>query len=207
MKINIESKDLERAQKVLESLGDKAKPILAKSINRALQGIPKDTSMQARKTYNVKSTQIKGSFTIERAKKNRLSGFANAKGGPISLYHFGARPRKPGPPWPKQGVSVKVINRKKIPGAFIGDQAAGGDPTSKLRANYAVFQRKTGRYMRTRTGKTKHSQYIKKLHGPSVPQMVDNKDVVDVAEEGAQERFNKTLDHEIDYTLSKLGLR
>ena len=208
MQIKIDSSELKHAEKLLESMGKKAKPMVAKSINRALRGVPLDASKKARETYNVKSTQIKGSFKIEHANKNSLSGFAESKGGPISLYHFNPRPRKPGPPWPKRGVSVKVKStRKMIPGAFIGTLAKGGDPAKKARSSYAVFMRVPGKYMRSRAGKTKHSQYIKKRSSVSVPQMVDNDDVVDHVEKGANERFNKTLEHELDYALRKKGLR
>lgn len=183
----IDGTDLTKARRVLETLGDKARPIVAKALNRAARGIPTDASKFTRQTYNVKARQVKESFSVQYANKNDLMAYAQSKGGTISLYRFGARPRHPRGRRPRRGVSVKVMDvRKKIPGSFIAAPKGG----------IGIFRRK---------GSSRFP--IEKLYGPSVPQMVDNVDAIPDIEHGAEERFSKNLEHEIDYKLSKMGLR
>lgn len=187
MRVKIDATDLVSAQKVLESFGDAARPMVAKALNRATRGIRTDASKMTRQEYNVKARQIRGSFSVRPATRSSLSAAAVSKGGAISLRHFNPLPSKPGRR-PRDGVSVKVTRtRKKIPGSFVARMPNG---------SLGVFQRK---------GRSRLP--IKKLYGPSVPQMLDHDNVLPDLQDGATLRFNKNLDHEIDYFLKRKGLR
>jgi hypothetical protein len=187
MRVEIDATELVSAQKILENFGDAARPIIAKAINRATRGIRTDAARQARSEYNIRARQVRGSFVVTPAKKNRLYAAAVSKGGAISLRHFNPQPSNPGRR-PKAGVSVKVSRtRKKIPGSFVARMPNG---------TLGVFQR---------SGRSRLP--IKKLYGPSVPQMLDHDNVLPKLQDGATSRFNKNLDHEIDYFLKQKGLR
>ena len=187
--IQIDATQLRDARHVLQTLGDRARPLLAKSLNRALRGVRTDASRESRTVYNVKAKQVRSSFVLQQAGKTNLTASARSRGQPISLRHFGARPRTPEARTPKRGVSVKVMgSRKTIPGSFMARMPGGG---------IGVFRRKQG------AGRLP----IRRLAGPSVPQMLDHEDVQPQLESGAWQRFEKTLDHEIDHYLRKKGLR
>lgn len=186
--IQIDGTELQQARSVLEAFGRQGRNLVARSLNRAGRGIPTDASREARKEYNVKAREVKGTFSLFRANSNQLQAGASSKGGPLSLIHFGARPRKPGTRRPKRGVSVQVMgSRAVIPKTFVAQMPGGGT---------GVFWRR---------GKTRLP--IDKRLGPSVPQMLDHENVQPDLEEGVRNRFLKTLDHEVDHFLAKKGLR
>jgi hypothetical protein len=187
MRIKIDTSEIVQAQKALEALGDAARPLIAKSLNRSTQGVRTDASRMVRQRYNIRAKDVRTSFKIITASREGLSAAAIATGSAISLWRFGPRPATPGRR-PRIGVSVKVTQtRQKIPGAFVARMPSGG---------IGVFQRKD----RARLP-------IKKLYGPSVPQMLSHDQVLPEIQSGAADRFNKTLDHEIDFYLRKKGLQ
>jgi len=195
IQVKLDTTQLREAQRVLQTLGKQARPILARSINRALQGVVTDATNQARQTYTVKAGAVRNSFKKERASKNHLQGQAVSKGAPLRLYHFAPRPKKPSPNL-KHGVSVSPKGvRWRIPGTFIAPMKKGGKRAGKT-VGYGIFRRE---------GKNRYP--LEQQYGPSVPQMVDNEDVQEAVEKGAQERLSKNLEHEVDRHLQKVGLK
>lgn len=187
--IQIDAQQLKQARHMLQGLGSRAAPMLAKSLNRSLRGVRTDASKETRKVYNVKAGRVRKSFSLQLASRGNLQGRAVSKGERISLLHFGARPRSPEGRRPKIGVSVRVMEgRKKIPGSFVARMPGGG---------IGVFRRKQG------AGRLP----IRKLTGPSVPHMLDHDNVQPALEQGAWDRFRNTLEHELDFYLQKKGLR
>ena len=187
------------AQNLLRAMGREAEKPLAKALNRGIQGMRTDLVDGAREHYNVKAKTVRSSITTTKARKSsgsqakRLDARINVSGSTLPLYSFGPRPRKPTPQKPPRvGVSVQVMQgagRSKIPGAFIADL-----PTR-------------GRGVYRRAGKAGSQDKLIALHSLSVPQMVDHEDVLKRVQAGAQERFSKNLEHEIDYILSQKGLK
>ena len=59
---------------------------------------------------------------------------------------------------------------------------------------FGVYQR-TGNFGRRGNPKL---EKIKELYGPSIPEMLGNDSIVEKLENGANERFQKNLDHEIN---------
>lgn len=199
LSLNLSLEGEQKAQTVLRTLGRKAEKPLAKALNRGIQGMRTDLVDGAREHYNVKAKTVRGSISVTRARAHtarqsrRLDARINVSGSTLPLYSFGPRPRRPTPQRPPRvGVSVQVMKssgRKKIPGSFIADL-----PTR-------------GRGLYWRAGKAGSKDKLIALHSLSVPQMVDHEDVLERVENGAQDRFTRNLEHEIDYTLSKMGLK
>jgi len=189
IEIRLDASDLHKARQVLEGLGRKTPPLVARALTRSARGVVTDASRETRKVYNVRSMDVRKSFSVVPANRSNLTASASSGGQRISLLHFGARPRKPGGRRPKRGVSVNVMSgRKTIPGSFVARMPNGG---------IGVFRRKQG------AGRLP----IRKLTGPSVPHMLDHEDVQPNLEAGIGERFNTTLDHELDRYFKKKGLR
>lgn len=189
IEISLNTNDLHKARQALQALGRQASPLVARALTRSARGVATDASRLVRGVYNVRAAQVRKSFRVASASRDRLAASASSTGRNVSLIHFGARPGKPGGRRPRRGVSVSVMSgRKIIPGSFVARMPNGG---------VGVFRRKEG------AGRLP----IRKLVGPSVPQMLDHEDVQPGLESGAHERFNKTLDHELDRYFQRKGLR
>ena len=69
-----------------------------------------------------------------------------------------------------------------------------------------IFERKEGEYSASRgSGQNKHTEKLKELLSPAVPQMVGNDTVMQTVEDRVNEVINQRIDHEIDRLLSKNG--
>ena len=196
LSLNIQGE--QRADEALRNLGRRAEQPLARAINRAIQGVRTDLVDGAREHYNVKAKTVRGAIDLTRARAStakqsrRLDARIRVSGSTLPLYSFGPRPRRPTPQRPPRvGVSVQVMKgsgRSKIPGAFVADLPARG---------LGIYRR---------AGRIGNTDKLISLHTVSVPQMVDHDRVLERVESGAQERFSKNLEHEVDRALSQLGL-
>ena len=201
--INVDAQQMGAAQKILEQMGRQANPIIARVLNRAITGVRTDITKNVRSVYNVKAQKVRRAVSLDRASKQKLQARADIRSERISLLHFGARPSSASARAPRGGVSVHVkTGRYRIPGTFIPRLPGGGT---------GVFWRVPGRHMSLRLtagrSPSKHTQAIEKLTGPSVPQMAENDNVLQGVQQGAVERVQKNLNHEIDRYLERKGLR
>jgi hypothetical protein len=164
---------------------------VVRALNRAMAGARTDVVKQARARYNVKAGEVRRLMMVREARGNYKTASLHISGHATPLYAYGARPAAPRPKKPPRiGASVmvtRVSGRLKIPGAFVADM-----PTR-------------GRSLYYRPGKDRNK--VLKLYGVSVPQMVDDDRSMDVIEKGARDRFNKTLNHEIERYLTKRGIK
>lgn len=166
-----------------------------KAVVRALN----KTAMQARTAasqevrgagYNIKSSAIKQSFAIERAKPGRLVVTLKSTGRPIALINYGARQGK-------SGVSVQVkAGRQILRHAFIATMQNG---------HRGVFQRAgNGHKKVVRNGKVRRVGLpIKELFGPSIPQSLTNDAVQKALMKKIREKFPQILKHELAFIASK----
>lgn len=184
--------DAQRAMDFLKTYPNAlAKGGVIRSLNRAMAGARTDVVKQARSRYNIKAGEVRRQMTVRKARGNNKTASLHITGYATPLYAYGARPTAPrhkNPP--RIGASVMVMRtsgRLKIPGAFVADM-----PTR-------------GRSLYYRPGKDRNK--VVKLYGVSVPQMVDDDRSVAEVEQGARDRFNKTLNHEIERYFAKKGIK
>lgn len=188
--ITLRGDDIEKAKRVLAMLGDQARPAVARAVNRAVQGVATDAGQMGGRLYNVRSGDVKKSFTLVKASPGNLTGMAVSKGKVLSLRLFSPSPG-PGKKRPAGGLSVVIkrqSGRLRVSGAFWGMLSRG---------NAASVFRRLGNVRLP----------IEKLFGPSVPQMLGNKNVADRIQEKAAERYGTNLDHEINRLFANLGAR
>jgi hypothetical protein len=189
--VQISRRDLDMADRFLDALGPAARSAVARSINRAVTGVRTDAVKEVRQVYNVKAGDVRKTFTIRRASNRVLAGVAGSSGRRLSLSAFGIRPRTASRKrMPAKGVSAEVRKgrRKVYPGTFVGR----GRRSGKL----LVFKRKGASRLPV-AAQTRLS----------VPQMIGNENVESKIRENATLRFRRTLAHEIDFTMKKLGAR
>ncbi|AIO24413.1 phage tail protein [Burkholderia cepacia] len=140
--------------------------------------------------YNIKSSAIKNSFSIQRATRSNLVVVLKATGRPVALINYGARQGK-------NGVSVQVkAGRTVLRHAFIATMPNG---------HRGVFER-TGKQHKkvVRNGKVRRSGLpIKELFGPSIPQSLANESVQKALMKKIREKFPQILRHELAFVASK----
>ncbi|VWC78833.1 hypothetical protein BLA17378_03773 [Burkholderia aenigmatica] len=140
--------------------------------------------------YNIKSSAIKNSFTIQRATRANLVVVLKATGRPVALINYGARQGK-------GGVSVQVkTGRTVLRHAFIATMPNG---------HRGVFER-TGKAHKKvlKNGKVRRSGLpIRELFGPSIPQSLANESVQKALMKKIREKFPQILRHELAFVASK----
>lgn len=188
--ITLRGEDIEKGRTALALLGDQARPAVARALNRSIHGVTTDAGQMARQTYNVRSGDVKRSFTQIKASPSALFGAAVSKGRPLSLRDFSPTP-SPGKRRPAVGLSVVVKRQSgklRVAGTFWG-QMPGRDVASVFR----------------RLGKDRLP--IEKLFGPSVPQMLGNQEVMGRIQAKAADRYGANLDHEVNRVFASLGAK
>jgi hypothetical protein len=185
--LNQDSAEMQMSE-VVRALGPAANQATARALNRAIAGVRTDSVREVRKEYSVAPAAVRKSFRVHRAKRGFLEAEAVSTGGRIPLVKFGARPSSPGKRKPRIGVSVQVKRaRKVVPGSFVARMKSGH----------------VGMFTRDGDGRLPISQKF----GLSVPEMIGNDEVMARIQAGADDRFNKNLAHELDFALSKMGVR
>ena len=173
---------IREVQERLGSFSKKAPNVLASSINRTVTNISSNVTKEVRKDYNVKAGEIKATLSKTKASRSSLSGIVKSRGELIPLDRFKVSPRSVQPKRKKPiKIAVKKGSMKDAIGAFVAE--INGTK---------VFKRET-----------KKRLPIKRLFGPSIPQMIGNQTRIENINREGYEMFNRRLDHEINRILSR----
>lgn len=182
MIVQVDERMLREVQAKLGSFSNKAPNAIARALNRAATNIKSNMSKEVRKYYTIKASDIKSTILKYRASRSNLSASVVSRGNPIGLDKFKVSPKTVQPNRKKPiKVGVKKDGLKVVLGAFVADVAGIG-----------VFERTT-----------KARYPIRRLYGPSVPQMLGNVHVREEIGKQGYETFQKRLDHEINWILEK----
>lgn len=193
LKVTVDDTATDKARLFIESFKDQAMPAVCKSLNRAANGMRTDAAKEARTIYNVKASAVKKAAEFRKASFGKPEATVNFTGKYIPLIAFSPYPSRP-KVYAKAGMTVKVkATRKRVRGAFVAQMKSG---------HIGVFKRKKGDYGRN---KKPYLQRIKELRSVSIPQMISNHKVSSQLQSKAVLRFNKNLDHEMNYLIQKGG--
>ena len=187
MRIDI-TDNIEQAEQLMDAFGSQGARGVSRAINRAVMGIRTDVVKVVRRDYNVKAAVVRRGLKVRQARGKALEGAAIVSGSRIPLIQFRARPATPDAKRPPGGVSVHVKSaRKAVRHAFIAQMGSG---------HIGVFQRQGA-----------GSLPISEKFSYAVPEMLDQADAVQTIEDNAVQRFSRTLDHQMNYLLQKMGAR
>lgn len=160
----------------LEGIENKAPRVIANALNRTMMNLATNINKDLRAKYHIKSTDIRETLIKKRANANDLTASVKSKGGVIGLDHFKVMPKKV---VPKRKIPIKTAVKKsgvkQLPGAFVAE-------TNGLK----VFIRDTQKRFP-----------IRRLYGPSIPQMLKNEGISNELNEKALEMFSQRIEHEI----------
>jgi hypothetical protein len=182
MSIKIDATEYRKTELKLGPYKQKAPLVMSRALNRAAQTARKTASEVVRQQYTLKSTDVRKTFRLQKASRGRLTAVLISSGEHLGLTHFKHSPRTPRPKNPpREGLKVSVTKGKQTQfrHAFIADFYG-----------LKIFQRE---------GKSRLP--IRKLVGPSVPQIVGGLKVRPRIESEAAKMYLKRLDHEIKRTL------
>lgn len=180
------SKDLKKRLKRFQARLPQAS---AEAANRAAITLRKNMNMEIRKEYTIKATDIKETVSLDKATKATMFAEVGSCGNPISLDRFKLLPRKVSP---KRKAPIKAAVKKgatkAIPGAFVTN----------------LKDRRLGNIVGAAMRQSKSRNPIRRLSGPSIPQMLNNDRVNKVIRETGQEAFQKRFDHNVSRILDQV---
>ena len=114
----VDTSDLQRAQRDLASLANEMPNVAVRALNKAMTGVKTDSKSVIRDAYNIKASTLDKRFYVKRATRNDISGYVRSMG-----YHVGlTSDLSVSTSQIKTGVSVnikKATGRQLIPRAFI----------------------------------------------------------------------------------------
>jgi hypothetical protein len=180
--VNVDTQLLHEIQSRLGNFSNKAPNVISNALNRAMTTVAARVSQETRKEYTIKAADIKATLSKQRASKASMKAIVESKGELIPLDKFQVSPKTPQPKRKKPiKIGVKRNSRKEVTGAFV----------ASINGN-KVF---------TRSGVKRLP--IKRLMGPSVPQMIANEEIRAKINQAGFEQFNNRLDYEINRLLDR----
>lgn len=157
-----------------------------RAVGRALTSARAAVAKKVRAEYTVRSADVKIGIRTRRPTYTDgvVSGAVLGEGKRLRLDKFKVYRNNASP------MSVKVMKAKratKVRGLFFGNTSKGEEAP----------------FLRT----TEKRKPINILYGPSLPEMMGNKDVLEFMANIAQDTLNNRFEHEINYRLDRKGLK
>lgn len=182
MTIEFDAQGIEEAKRLLADSPARLRRAAANAVNRTIKHLGKEISVTVRSEYIVPAREIKKTLAIRRASREWLTGKISAVGSPLPLGVFKVTK-------PKDGALKAKVRKSSSPkplkGVFIG----------KSHKEYTGAMRRVG----------SASYPLDVPYGPSVPQMLGNKSVMEPIEKEAEEYLNERFLHEVDQQLRMKG--
>lgn len=177
--IEMDKKALAQALKAMKIAPKKVAQAIAAAENRTITQTQKEISKKVSGTYFIKSRTVKQTLISKRASASKLEAYVKSEGHPIYLGRF-----KVGPYNRKRRMWARVrkgAKRTAIPGLF--RSVAGKGPAHRM-------------------SKNRHDIAIP--FGPSVPQMIGNKEILEEIAKHSEETLNKRVMHELEWRFKSL---
>lgn len=200
--IEVSEQSIDRIHTILAGVENADKKVLKPALTRGLMAGKTAAGKAVRQTYHISA----GDFNSRGYMKyNSVSqggdgiiGSIEYSGGVIPLIRFKVSPNAPKKNKTPSAAVLKASSLVKFGrqnNVFVQQMKSG---------HIGIFERKEGEYSSSRgNGKNKHTEKLKELLSPAVPQMVSNDTVMQTMEDRVNEVINQRIDHEIERLLSK----
>ena len=178
----------------LGDLGRKASLVMSRAVNRTSGHVKTRMKEEAVKRYHVKAQKVARTISVpKKATVANPSAKVTSIGSHPNLISFKVSPNK----------AVRTLKSgKRSPELYFasvkkdsGQMPLAGNPKPFVmeprNGGIAVFRR----LAKHEKSKSKHG--IMGVGGPAIPQMIKNKDIMNVVNEDANKMMAKRLDHEI----------
>jgi hypothetical protein len=158
--------------------------VLSRAVNRTVTNVKSNISKQVRAEYVIKASDVKNSLHITKATTSKPYAIVRSAGKKIDLTKFRISPKEPNPKNPPRGgYKVQV---KKSEGLKVVDRGF----LAYAKGSLGLFQR---------IGSSREP--IKRLMGPSIPEMINRPKIINYIEEQAGTMLEKRLGHEMERVL------
>lgn len=180
--VDIDQATVRYVQMRLGEFEKRAPNAISNALNRGMTNINSNIRKEIRKDYHIKAGDISATLSKIRATRGSLSSAVVSKGNLIGLEKFKVSPKtiNPNRKTPLT-VAVKKSGGKKVGGAFMAEI--------------------NGPKMFMRVKKSRLP--IRRLFGPSVPQMLGREEIRLKIEDEGRNTFDRRLDHEISRILDR----
>ena len=184
VQIRIDADAVREVERKLGQMSNRAPGAISSALNRTVTSVASNITKEVRARYHIKAGDVKNTIKKTKASKSNLSAEVRSTGSTIPLDKFKVSPKTVNPKRKTQlKISVEKNGVKQVTGAFVAN-------INGLK----VFQRER-----------KSRLPIKRLFGPSVPQMIGQQQIVENINEKAVTTYNTRLNHEINRILQRLG--
>ena len=177
--IKISAENIKNAQKMLEIAPKEVTSAAVAAINIAATAVNTQASKSIREKYVIKAKDLNKHIKKYRANRSNLSAKIIGTSDRMLITYFDVKKSKKGP---MRARVLKASSLKAVPGMFFGTTKRGFTGVLK------------------RVGKARYPLDVP--HGPSVPSMFGNKDIMklltSLADETLQKRFEDEINHRFD---------
>ncbi|MEC1744123.1 phage tail protein [Schinkia azotoformans] len=186
--IDVNNRLLEKAEEDLKYIPKAVPKAVSAALNRTAEMAKTEITRKVRDQYYIRAKDVNETLKIRKASVSNLQSIVRSTGRRRELIMFRVSPNTPRHKNPPSilRVAVKKDGYKGIDGAFVARGASSGE-LHALR----------------RTDKSRYPIHIK--YGPSVPQMIDDEEVVEYINQYANEKFEERIEHEVDRILRGIG--
>lgn len=182
IEISIPEQQLKSIEQQLENIPRQAPHIIRRALNRGLTTMQTTAKKEVRNKYHIKAGHIQEHLSSDKATTSDLQVRLSGKGRPIPLDRFKYAPTTVNHKRKKPvTVAVKKDGNKVLPGAFVKD--VNGNK---------IFKRE---------GKKRLP--IKRLYGPSLPQMMGGDEMTEAIKAAGLKTFETRTSHEISRLLER----
>lgn len=181
--------NIDEALQLCQELGSAVAPEMARSLNRVAHGVRTDVTRQIAKTREIARDELKN-WSFRSATPENLEAQAIILGKRLGMEKFNPSPNQFMGGKTTGGVTVSLFGKsQQFRHAFMGLKT--GTPR--------VLQRDKSFNPKSRNKDPRFR--LKNITAPAVPQMADDKDVVEVVESGAEHRYLQQFDNQINRLL------
>lgn len=175
IEVSINEANMREIESHLKELGTQIPGCISRAINRTLEMTRTEQVKKSKDKYTVNKNYLTSSMSLFKSSSGNLEGKIMSKGSVIGLDHFKLNPKSR-----VDGKMVKTAventGMKALPNSFIAYR--DGRLGAFTRVNNSRFP-------------------IKRLKGPSAPQMLGRFSILGYLEEFANDKFNMRLEHEL----------
>lgn len=190
VRVSVNTEDMQRVVPILKS---RARPAIARAINRTSDSAKTAWVRAVAQDVGLKVSAVRDQFVVQKATADRLTATFRASAKRVPLIDFNARGPEPSRGRGK-GVTAKLPGGAgRYPNAFIATVGSG--------RHKGVFIRKGEASARKSVGAWSKNLPIIELRGPSIWQSAVK--TQQVAIDRAQEQLPKNIAHEFEFALSR----
>ena len=202
--IEVSEETIDRIHTILAGVENADKKVLKPALTRGLMAGKTAAGKAVRQTYHISAGDFNSrgymKYNSGSQSSDGIVGSIEYSGGVIPLIKFKVSPNTPKKKATPSAAVLKASSLTKFArqnNVFVQQMKSG---------HIGMLERKEGEDSASRgSGQNKHTEKLKELLSPAVPQMVGNDTVMQTVEDRVNEVINQRIDHEIDRLLSKNG--